>query len=360
MAASWEKALARWVDSGLGDAATAQRIREFEAARPDTPKLRWTSVLALAFGGLLLSAGVLLFVAAHWDEMSPSARMALITAVVAALHAGGAYARFPALSSTLHAVGTVSLGGAIAMSGQIFHMQEHWPSGVLLWALGAWAGVWLLRDWPQITIAALLTPAWIYGELQVRTDYRTMESTISFFFLTAIAYMSAGGLGRSAGWRRALMVVGTVAVIPTAAMLLALYGDAKRVFGYAVLLAIVPCGLAIWLRGKQSLSLLQWLVWTAALMVACYQRVEVLVYILYAVGSILMIRWGMQEARPERVNIGIAGFAATVLAFYFSNVMNSLNRSLSLILLGGLFLAGGWQLEKLRRRLLSRIREEGV
>jgi hypothetical protein len=50
----------------------------------------------------------------------------------------------------------------------------------------------------------------------------------------------------------------------------------------------------------------------------------------------------------------------TALAFYFSNVMNALDRSLSLIVLGVLFLAGGWQLERVRRRLLTQIREEGA
>jgi uncharacterized membrane protein len=348
------------MEAGLLDAGVAQRIRDFEASRAGTPRLRWTSILALAFGGLLLSAGVLLFVAAHWDEMSPFARMGLITVVVAALHAAGATVRFPALSTTLHAVGTVSLGGAIAMSGQVFHMQEHWPSGILLWALGAWAGVWLLRDWPQITLAALLTPAWIYGEVQVRAEYRTVESTSSFLFLTALAYMSAGGTGRTQGWRRALMVTGTVAVVPTAAALLSTYGDSKRTFGYAFVLAVLPVLLGVWLRGRQSVAMLPWIAWTALAMFACYERLEVLVYVLYAAGSILMIRWGMQEGRAERVNIGIAGFAMTALAFYFSNVMNALDRSLSLIVLGVLFLAGGWQLERVRRRLLTQIREEGA
>jgi uncharacterized membrane protein len=359
MAASWEKALARWVEAGLLDATAAERIRGFEASREGTPRLRWTSILALAFGGILLSAGVLLFVSAHWDEMPPFTRMSLITAVVAVLHAAGSQVRFPALRSALHAVGTVSFGGAIAMAGQVFHMHEHWPSGILLWALGAWSGVWLLRDWPQITLAALLTPAWIYGEVQVRTEYRTVESTSCFFFLTALAYMSAGGAGRTQGWQRALMVTGTVAVVPSAAAILTTYGDPKRTFGYAIALAVLPVLLAVWLRGRKSVAMLPWLAWTALAMFACYERLEVLVYVLYAAGSVLMIRWGMQEGRAERVNIGIAGFAMTVLAFYFSNVMNSLDRSLSLIVLGVLFLAGGWQLERVRRRLLTQIRGEG-
>jgi uncharacterized membrane protein len=95
-------------------------------------------MMALAFGGIMLAAGVLLFVSAHWDELPPFQRMALLVLAVGGFHAGGAFSldRFHALVITLHAVGTVVLGGAIAMAGQIFNMQEHWPSAILLWALG--------------------------------------------------------------------------------------------------------------------------------------------------------------------------------------------------------------------------------
>jgi uncharacterized membrane protein len=63
----------------------------------------------------------------------------------------------------------------------------------------------------------------------------------------------------------------------------------------------------------------------------------------------------MKEARKERVNLGIAGFALTILFFYFSTVMDKLGRSASLIGLGLLFLLGGWLLEKTRRRLLVKM-----
>src|SRR5205085_3762091 len=107
-----------------------------------------------------------LFVSAHWDELSPLQRMAMLVAAVGGFHVAGAFSleRFRALGITLHAAGTVALGGAIALAGQIFNMQEHWPTAVLLWAAGAIAGWLLLHDWPQLTIAAVLLPFWLLGE----------------------------------------------------------------------------------------------------------------------------------------------------------------------------------------------------
>jgi hypothetical protein len=78
-------------------------------------------------------------------------------------------------------------------------------------------------------------------------------------------------------------------------------------------------------------------------------------YGMCALGSIGLIAWGLMEARKERINLGVAGFALTVLFFYFSNVMDKLGRSASLIGLGLLFLLGGWLLERTRRQLVARL-----
>ncbi len=77
---------------------------------------------------------------------------------------------FRGLSSALHAVGTVATGAAIALVGQIFNIQEHWPAAVLLWALAALAGWTLLRDQAQQTLALVLVPAWIFCGLGFRAQ----------------------------------------------------------------------------------------------------------------------------------------------------------------------------------------------
>jgi hypothetical protein len=72
-----------------------------------------------------------------------------------------------------------------------------------------------------------------------------------------------------------------------------------------------------------------------------------------AVGAAGLAAWGIRDGRAERVNLAVAGLAVTVLAFYFSSVMDKLGRSASLIGIGLLFLGGGWALERMRRRLLA-------
>jgi uncharacterized membrane protein len=118
----------------------------------------------------------------------------------------------------------------------------------------------------------------------------------------------------------------------------------------------IPLGLAFFLRGRDA--------WTSALAMAwgvllAFLHPEAMAYLWCAVGAVGLVAWGLREGRPERINLGVAGFAITLLSFYFSNVMDKLGRSLGLMGLGALFLLAGWALERTRRRLLAQIAGAG-
>lgn len=338
-----DRSLARWVAAGVIDQAAADRIREFES-RAQTG-FRWPIAVALALGGLLLAGGVLLFVAAHWDRLSPTSRMTLVVAALAAFHAGAAFvaSRFAALSTTLHAVGTVALGGAIFLSGQIFNLQAHWPDGVLLWMIGAWAAWWLLRDWPQTALVALLTPGWINSEFRPQP---------LFLLALAFTYLSAEFLAVTSQWRRALAWIGGLGLIPMA-LWVAAEGRDSHTRDYLI---AIPLAVAFWMRGPLAWKNLVSTVWIFILAMLADGRYEIAVIAWCALGSLALIAWGIDEGRVERINLGMAGFALTVLFFYFSQLMDKLGRAFSMIVLGILFLVGGWYMEQLRRSLVAKVK----
>ena len=379
MAARWESYLERWISNGLIDPATAERIRAYEGEQEKTQGLRWPVLVAISLGGVLLGAGVLLFVAAHWDTLSPDARFGLVLLLVALFHVAGAFAaeRFSVLSTTLHAIGTICLGAGIFLAGQIFNLQEHWPGGVMLWMIGAWVAFALLRDWPQAMLVALLTPAWLSSEwIEATRRWIGSDKVLAAgLLLLAITYLTALLPEKETPVRRALMWIGGLAVIPCV-LLVTIFGtlayhyqfptpESYRVLGWLAAFSL-PLILAWWLRRSAW-----WMngiaaLWVVALVTTSlssqphesllrYAWRQLGPYGICALGSIGLIAWGLKEARKERINLGVAGFALTVLFFYFSAVMDKLGRSASLIGLGLLFLLGGWLLEKARRRLVARL-----
>jgi uncharacterized membrane protein len=369
-----EEALLRWTKARLIDAPLADRIREFEQEQAPVRRARWPVIAALAFGGVMLAAGVLLFVSAHWEELSPVQRMSVLVGAVAGFHVAGAFAleRFRALGVTLHAAGTVSLGGAIALAGQIFNMQEHWPTAILLWALGALAGWLLLGDWPQLALAAILIPAWLMGEWTefAGSSHATSRVLITAILLLAICYLSVRrGNDRGDDYVRvALAWIGGLALLP--ATLLSIFehgnfslnqeiGSSVAAIGWTVAIALPLAIAAFFRRGAVWMNGLA-VVWVWVLGYLADQRAELPIYAWCALGAAGLTAWGIYEYRAERINLGMAGFAITVVAFFFSSVMDRLGRSASLIGLGILFVAGGWQWEKLRRRLVTQVRLGGM
>ncbi|MGA2978712.1 MAG: DUF2157 domain-containing protein [Terriglobales bacterium] len=362
--------LQRWVEAGLLDSRTAERIRDFEASR-ESPATRWPVVFAIAFGSIMVAAGILLFVAAHWEDLSPTERFALVLVMIAGFHlaAGALMPRLRSLGMALHAVGTATLGAGIFLAAQIFNLQEHWPEGILLWAIGAAVSCLVLRDWLQATLTALLVPAWIASEWSVRAEHfqGNERILIQFLAMVAITYLSARRDKEDSYFRRALVWSGGIALLPACALLAASgrewYWDNRRppmsfsLHAAGLLIAFLLPLLAAWLlRGKAIIRNVGFALWVFFVGLLDSRDVlqNMIAYGACALAAMGLVYWGLQEQRRERINLGVAGFAITITVFYFSNVMGKLGRSASLVGFGLFFLLGGWKLEQLRRKLVAR------
>lgn len=384
MGADYEKLLAKWTSAEVMDAATAERIRAYERQCSGENTQNHLVTILLVLGGILLAAGAMLFVAAHWQRLSPSSRFALVLVLVVAFHvlAGTVSGRMPVLGKVLHGVGTGCLGAGIFLAGQIFNLDEDWASGFLLWGMGAAAAWWIRRDWVQSSIAAILFPIWATGEWSLRTwGYaRTHRVAYSALFLLSIAYLTAIRPDRATAARRVACVLGWIACIPLALTVLFsfdVYGkpDAQalppgwKMIGWSAAI-LVPLATTIALQGPRLKNL--WLnvlgipwIWVLGTMSYRYSQrlrggfshfwhVEG-PYLWCAIGALGMIASGIFERRKERVNLGLLGFGITVTAFYFSSVMEKMGRSLSLLGLGALFLVLGVGLFEARKRILKRM-----
>jgi len=377
------KRLDRWISAGVMDAHTAARIRAFEESERSKEGLRWPVLLALGLGAVLLCAGVLLFVAAHWDELSPTWRFTLVLLLTGLFPIAGALTmnRFPALAATFYAIGTICVGAGIFLTAQIFNLQEHWPSGILLWAIGALAGWLILRQWPQSVLLALLVPAWLAGEWQVRTEGYSYSGRLILdgLLLLSLTYLTGRTGAEDSVLRRGLAWIGGISLLPLA--ILAFVEEREllwswrgrpevpemvRVFGWIIGIG-APLLLAFVLRRKAAWVNALSAVWV--LVIGTFHSVDSAAagplriyawstlgpYFGAGLGALGLIGWGLLERHRGRINLGVAGFALTVVIFYFSDVMDKLGRAASLIGLGVLFLFGGWALERMRRKLVAHV-----
>ncbi len=379
-----EEGLDRWHKAGLIDQTTVDRIRQFELSDRKPAGAKWQVTLALVFGAMMLAAGVALFVAAHWDELAPWSRFMIVLSLVVIFHLAADLFRpkFVKLAITLHGVGTLAAGAAVFLVGQIFNIQEHWPGGILLWLLAALAGWALLRDQVQDTISLLLLPTWIVSEWYSRADGYAWDDVFLGRMLAVLAALYLTAFVNS----KKRLVAGFAAAAGTLAML-----PAVSVLGHG--------GYNAWRQSNPALPLslhvAAWLVVVAVFVVAgvfhrasllpvavtlawavilpfaqrmvtqgqgkdrySYSQPSWVVYFLTACLAAFFALHGVRQRSRLLINLGSAGFAATVLWFYFSSVMDKLGRSFSLIALGVLFLLGGWLLERVRRRLVARISPE--
>jgi uncharacterized membrane protein len=372
MTRDWEGHLDRWTAADLLDADTAGRIRAWETMQVPSQGLSWPVRIALVFGAILLAAGVLLFVSGHWDQLSPAGRLSLLALTVAVLHGSGAAAarQFEGLSITLHTVGSVALGAAIALAGQIFNLSEHWPAAVLLWTIGCALAWLLLRHWTQAALCAVLFPWWLAGEWEMRVpvaDSRAMlpvwvgVCALSFVYLGARRSPGDGAMRKALGWLGGLALLPAAAIVASAGLWEradVVWGSRGYWIAWAAAL-LLPLLVALALDTRRAVWSGLAIVWTLVLAAAGGStHASIALYCWCAIGAAGLAAWGMRDGRAERINLGVAGLAITVLFFYFSSVMDKLGRSASLIGAGLIFLGGGWLLERTRRGLLARLVKE--
>jgi uncharacterized membrane protein len=385
----FEAMLKRWQTAGALDAEVAARIRAWEQQQQKPSGLRWQGMVALILGAMLLACGVVLFVSAHWDEIGPGWRYLLVVGMVTLFHLAGACTRkgFRGFSTALHAVGTVSTGAAIALVGQIFNIEAHWPAAVLLWALAALTGWILLRDQAQQILTFLLLPAWMLSEFSFYAQGHIGEAVYvgRFLLVWAVLYLTVflGSKHKVAqgvlfGFSAIAGAVGVVLMLESWRS----WGDqtflslTARLCGW-ILIALLPLTLSVFRPLKSSIPVaaaivfslaLPWCyrTWTSAMPIGLNRSPytesgpNLLAHALVAAFAVFIIWWGVRMGSRALVNLGVVYFGLAVGWFYFSDIYDQVGRSLGLIGLGVLFLAGGWVLEKTRRRLLEKMGQKDV
>jgi uncharacterized membrane protein len=246
--------LARWHADGTISPATHAAIRASLAPLP--AGITIASVVAIV-GGLLIAAAFLAFVAANWSGIARPMRFAILLAGIAVSYGLGAlFARTerPVLADLAAAVGAIIFGAAIALTGQMYHLDGDFAAALLLWAGGALAAAALTGSRGALAVA--LTVGVIWSTMRV-------EEAGSFPHLAFILFWLIGAalaLAWNAPVARHLVALSVVAwwivtVIASADVRSAANGTATIVAGLVLLFGTGHAMTAFGRAATQSLGL---------------------------------------------------------------------------------------------------------
>lgn len=153
-----------WVKDNIITRKQAQTLLELYPVKDSNSLGR---LLITGIGAIMIGLGVILLFAYNWAEMSKYLKLTVIFVAFFGAHLAAFFTmqRNHILSESLFALGTMLMGAAIFLVGQIYHLDSHYPHAFLLWSMGALVLAWVLPSLSQAFIAICLVLGWHVAEV---------------------------------------------------------------------------------------------------------------------------------------------------------------------------------------------------
>ena len=141
---------------------SAEQARTLQQRYPVSDSINLGRLLITGAGAIMIGLGVILLFAYNWADMGKYLKLTIIFSALAGAHLAALLSmhRHPVLSEGLFVVGTMLMGAAIFLIGQIYHLDSHYPDAFLLWSGGALALAWARPSLSQAFIAIILVLSW--------------------------------------------------------------------------------------------------------------------------------------------------------------------------------------------------------
>lgn len=372
-----DRKLNAWVEAGLIDRATADRIHAYEEghARP------WGLWALIGLGALTIGLGLVSLVAANWDAIPGGVRLALHLIIMAGFagwlawrgvaEEGSAGSWFSdAMLFILAALGLTFLG----------HIGQVYQTSAPLWQPIGFALLIftpLLLLFGRGILAALL---WFAGLIATSTNHGIwldVWGTHNVLWLGFIASLpaltvalAAAARGRwgQAGFWRSLQQVALVFVVGQATMFTLvvadLHNENETGLLFHAVIALAAAGVTAFVRpdrSGRSSAMVMALCGVAVLLSALMDRYEALLHAAVFLGLWGGIAWVALQAGWRRVfqtAIGISALRIIILSFELATDL--LGSGIGLILVGLFTLGVAWVAVRVSRNLAPKVEGEGL
>jgi len=385
-------------DAGLITAEQRQKIIEHFQLKEDGGN-KFLAIVSI-IGAVLITAGIILLVSAHWNEIPRGVKLAVGLVLMLGAHAGGWRLReihgiYRKTGEALHLIGSGLFLANIVLIGQIYNIVSRPPNAFLLWWLGIAALPWLLRSKAQLVLFLAAFGIWFGIEINQPDSliYCDTDQQVLLYSMLGLVYLGAGYVLRRTkfsefagvteicglpvflmffypvtwkeffGWEHSPAVQWSFPVLGLVALLLLAFGIKNL------------RGLTLQWRGTWFAAFLGLMIFMATVWFGCWRIYEpsgmhyfywgeswsyLLGTIALFVFCLLQIQVGIQERSSFLVNLGIIFIALDILAAYV-DLFGSMARTGLMFLISGIFLiVFGVYLEKKRRKLMKQIKQPSM
>ena len=188
-----------WLDQNAADNILQDSLHDCELGQSqlnnssDNKSHRLSLILSM-MGVILLAVGAVSFFAANWQGMSKLLKLSLLFSSMTAAYLAAAWAlsqqRHPALGQAFLLLGVLLFGNNIMLIAQIYHIDSHYPNGILLWASGALLTTLIIRSEAVLAAALILSLIWTGMET---FDFRLVHwQWLIFWALSSLIIMRQG------------------------------------------------------------------------------------------------------------------------------------------------------------------------
>ena len=157
-----------WVEDGLISESQAESIcNRYGIDYHDLTQHSFGYYVLIALGYLFIGLAVIVLIGENWEYIPRAVRMGGLVALTLACNGIGLLAwqrNRPGLSVLWFFLGGIMYGASIMLIAQIYHIGEHFPDGILWWALGVLPIALLLRSNLIMALATALALLWFFVE----------------------------------------------------------------------------------------------------------------------------------------------------------------------------------------------------
>lgn len=159
---------ADWVEESIVSEAQAQAIcRRYDVDYHQLKNRAYGYGILVGLACLFVGLAVITILGANWDDIPRAVRMGGLIVLTLATQSLGLrkyLAGDRAAAEGVFLLGNLFYGASIALIAQIYHLGEHMPDGIFLWALGSLPFAIVLKSPLLMLLSVILALIWFFVE----------------------------------------------------------------------------------------------------------------------------------------------------------------------------------------------------